>query len=235
MMSVQRLAGTWAVVPVKRLDRAKSRLAADLSSAQRVQLAEAMLQDVLDVLATVPGLSGTLVVTDDPVAVSFVRQRQMLVLPDPAVAETNDAVRHGLAWLSERGAAAAVVIPGDVPFVSAEEIGAVLHRLRAVDVVLVPAARDGGTNMLAVSPPGVLPVAYGGDSFERHRRAALRAGLEIIILHLAGAGHDIDVASDLLDAGSRRPPNRTSALLGSWHGQVTARGPQDELREVCAP
>ncbi|WP_425291621.1 hypothetical protein [Aminobacter anthyllidis] len=45
-----------ALVPVKRLGWAKSRLAPHLTTGERNCLAEAMLRDVLDVLSKVPQL-----------------------------------------------------------------------------------------------------------------------------------------------------------------------------------
>src|SRR5215475_9672282 len=57
-----------AVVPVKETSNAKQRLATALSSAQRQQLALAMLEDVLAALAKVRELADILVVTVDPAA-----------------------------------------------------------------------------------------------------------------------------------------------------------------------
>jgi 2-phospho-L-lactate guanylyltransferase len=221
-MAPVSLSGTWALVPVKRLDRAKSRLSGVLSGTQRRHLAGAMLRDVFAALAAVSGLAGTLVVTGDPIAAALARSHGMLVLPDPDVAETNGAVRHGLAWLAERGAAAAVVVPGDVPFAEAEEIEAVMRGLRTAAVVLVPAARDGGTNMLGVTPPDVLAVAFGEQSFVRHRAAAREADLATAVMHLPGAAHDIDVPSDLFAPVGKDRPGHTSALLGRWQAEAMA-------------
>jgi len=45
---------TLAILPVKRFELAKTRLAEQLAAAQRRRLAEAMVSDVLDALLSVP-------------------------------------------------------------------------------------------------------------------------------------------------------------------------------------
>ena len=60
-----------AVVPVKDTRQAKQRLAGVLSGAQRQELALAMIEDVLAVLARVDELAGILVVTADIAAAAI--------------------------------------------------------------------------------------------------------------------------------------------------------------------
>ncbi|PSS61923.1 2-phospho-L-lactate guanylyltransferase [Ensifer sp. NM-2] len=213
MRDTANLSGVWAVVPVKRFDRAKSRLANLLDSAEREELAWAMFRDVLDTLGNVPGLSGILVVTNDPRAANFARAHGAITLPDPRDEGTSPAVTCALTWLRKHSAHGAVVVPGDVPFTEPVEIVSVLDKLRTGSVVLVPAVRDGGTNILAMAPPGVIQVAYGQNSFVRHLAVAREAGVEAHVLHLDGAGHDIDVSSDLFVDGGQSPAVRTRAHL----------------------
>ncbi|MEY9535926.1 2-phospho-L-lactate guanylyltransferase [Sinorhizobium fredii] len=213
MIEPAHLSGIWAVVPVKRLDRAKSRLASMLDPSEREELAWAMFRDVLDTLGSVRGLGGILVVTNDIRASGYARAFGAVTLPDPREAGTNRAVQYGLAWLSERGAAGAIVVPGDIPFTTPVEIAAVLEKLRPRSVVLAPAARDGGTNILAMAPPGIIPVAYGENSFARHLAAARETGIDAQVLHLDGAGHDIDVSSDLFFDAGEGQATRTRAHL----------------------
>ena len=56
----------WAVIPVKETTGAKQRLAPVLSAELRQALAQAMLEDVLEAVAGVDGLGGTVLVTVDP-------------------------------------------------------------------------------------------------------------------------------------------------------------------------
>ncbi|MBZ9810981.1 MULTISPECIES: 2-phospho-L-lactate guanylyltransferase [unclassified Mesorhizobium] len=208
------VSGAWALVPVKPFGLAKSRLGALLSAAERNVLAQAMLKDVMEALWQAHGLNGVLVVTSDPEAQSIARSFGAKVLNDPLDTGTNTAVELGLRYLAKAGASRALVVPGDIPFIVADEIEAALFAMDWNPVVLAPARRDGGTNLLGLRGPDVITPAFGPDSFARHLAAAKLLGLEPAILQLSGASNDIDVPGDLMTgklAGG--PARRTRALL----------------------
>src|SRR3954454_9649148 len=73
---------TVAVLPVKRFDRAKQRLASGLAGASRVVLAEAMLRDVLGALARVRSLYAIVVVTGELRAQALARAHDALIVED---------------------------------------------------------------------------------------------------------------------------------------------------------
>jgi 2-phospho-L-lactate guanylyltransferase (CobY/MobA/RfbA family) len=59
------MSGTWALVPLKRLDRAKRRLAPLLSGVERGRLSLAMVADVLAALAEVENIGRILLVSSE--------------------------------------------------------------------------------------------------------------------------------------------------------------------------
>jgi 2-phospho-L-lactate guanylyltransferase len=217
MMRHPPMGEIWAVVPVKSFDRAKTRLAGILGPDERRELAMAMLADVLDALAATEGLAGILVVTGDGEAAAMAWRFGAKVLADPVESGTNPAVLWGLRELDRLGTSGAVVVPGDLPFVTPAELRTVLAALKRSPAVIVPAARDGGTNILALSPPSTMTPSYGPDSFARHLATATAAGLDPAVLILDGAGHDIDVAADLVVDAGGRAGQRTRACLGRLH------------------
>ncbi len=195
MISRAPLGRVWAVVPVKRFDQAKQRLSEVLDSAGRAALAAAMLSDVLEQLSGTAGLTGVLVVTSDTEATVIAGSFGAAVLNDPADSGVNDAIVYGVSKLASLGASAAIIAPSDIPFVTSEELSSVLAALKRTAVVLAPATRDGGTNILGLSPPDVIAPAFGPDSFARHCAAA--RDLRPAVVSLEGAGRDIDVPADL--------------------------------------
>jgi 2-phospho-L-lactate guanylyltransferase len=229
MTMAASVSGIWAIVPIKRLDHSKRRLSDMLDPLERCELAWAMVRDVLDTLSVVQSLGGILVVTNDPQAAGYARARGAVTLADTREAGTNEAVRAGMAWLMERGAAGAIVVPGDIPFAGEDEFSMVLAKLGAHPVVLVPAARDGGTNVLAIAPLGAIAVAYGENSFARHLEAAQQAGIGAHVLRLEGAGHDIDVSGDLfIDAGQGR-----AVRTRTWLKRIARPTPAAPGTELC--
>ena len=204
----------WAVVPVKRLAHAKMRLSGVLSPAERVRLAEAMLCDVLGALASVR-LSGALVVTADPDVAAIARGRGAAVLAEAHEDGINAAVKLGLAHLERKKSSGVIVLPADVPLVSRHGIERVLAALDEAPLVLVPAHWDGGTNLIAARPPGLLLPEFGGSSFARHLRTARARGIEARVLHLDGIGRDIDRPGDLAEHAGAGVTTLTADFLRS--------------------
>lgn len=101
--------GWHVVVPVKPLDRAKSRLAG-LGDDVRRDLALAFLLDVLDAVRGAPDVLGIAVVTSDDRVAGRVREdlgARVQVLPDAEPMELNHALHRGAAGLvSTHGAGA---------------------------------------------------------------------------------------------------------------------------------
>ena len=90
-----------------------------------------------------------------------------------------------------------VVLPADLPLALPQEIRQ-LAEAAATDpvLVLVPSA-DGGTNALALSPPGLIPFRFGPDSARRHEDEARRLGVRPLRLSLPSLGLDVDTPADL--------------------------------------
>ncbi|MCX6071481.1 MAG: hypothetical protein NTU91_11600 [Chloroflexi bacterium] len=70
----------WAVVPVKPLDRAKSRLASALAPEERASLVQSLLERTVGILRQVPAVTEILVVTRDPGVAGWASQTGSQVL-----------------------------------------------------------------------------------------------------------------------------------------------------------
>ena len=66
----------WAVIPIKDTKDAKQRLADVMSGSDRIRMAFAMIEDVLEVVTRVKELAGVIVVTAES-AVSAIATRQL--------------------------------------------------------------------------------------------------------------------------------------------------------------
>ncbi len=207
-----------AVLPVKDTGDAKQRLADLLSAAERQRLALAMTEDVLETLARVPGLSDIVVVTRDERAAALAARYGARVLTEPSNDGQSAAVERAAAALDRAGIESLLQVPGDVPGASVAEIEAVLaaHEGAGADrlaVTLVPSHDRRGTNCVLCSPPGVLPFAFGHDSFQPHCEAARAQGIVPRILPLPGLGLDIDTPDDLRAFAARPVAGRTLDYL----------------------
>jgi len=233
-MSVNQ--GLWAVVPVKLFARTKRRLAPYLASHEREALARAMLADVLSALARTQSLAGIMVITGDADAAAMARAAGVFVLADAGNAGTAAAVTLAAAHLAAAGRDGMLVIPADVPLITSADVELIVAAHRAApSVTLVPASIDGGTNALACSPPGAVPICFGDDSLRRHREAARACGIEPKILTIGHLGRDIDRPDDLATFLLRPSPTQSYAYLtANGIAERLRRVPRDRCSESCA-
>ena len=207
--------GVWAAVPVKEFAGAKQRLAPLLTPEQRRALAAAMVEDVLAVLADAP-LAGVMVNTVDPLATELARRFGARVVTDNARDGHTGAVAAMARILAAEGREAMLTVPGDIPRVTASEIAAVIAARRlAPSLTIVPAHDERGSNAVLCSPPLVMPLHFGDDSFLPHLAAAGAVGIEPTILRLPGIALDIDQPLDMqaLLRAEPRMPTRAVRLL----------------------
>jgi 2-phospho-L-lactate guanylyltransferase len=207
----------WAVVPMKPFPAANRRLRTVLDGAERAQLARTMLEDVIDaVVASRHVLTGWAILTADHEAARIARDRGALVLTEAAPDGLNRALARAIAQLLASPQAGMLVIPSDLPHLSVgaiERIASLLDAERAV--ALVPATVDGGTNILACRPPGVIEPSFGPGSAERHRSAAVRAGITPILIADEELGRDLDRPADLAAFLAMGVESRTRTFLSA--------------------
>jgi 2-phospho-L-lactate/phosphoenolpyruvate guanylyltransferase len=208
--------GVWAVVPVKEFDGAKQRLSSCLSPEERRALAAVMLEDVLDAVSAVRELAGLLVVTVDPVATALAGRYGARVVAEGAREGHTGAVAAAQRLLVREGEAGMMTMPGDIPLLTSAEIAQTLAAHRpAPAFTIVPAHDDLGSNMVVCSPPDIVPLRFGEDSFYPHLDAARARGIDPLIVRQPGIGMDIDHPVDLVSflRMSPRTPKRTLAFL----------------------
>jgi 2-phospho-L-lactate/phosphoenolpyruvate guanylyltransferase len=203
-------------VPVKALASAKQRLMPALSAAERHALAHAMLEDVLQALAS--AVAGSIVViTTDAEVTAMSRRYGAACLIERADRGHTAAVAVAQRHAHARGADRFLTIPGDVPCVTANEVRTLLDALgERPGVAFVPSLSGLGTNAALLAPPDAMPLKFGEPSFQNHLEAARRRGFEPAVLMFPGLGLDIDSGDDLGMLLERGPRTRSAALLREW-------------------
>ncbi len=198
-------APVWALIPAYSFARAKSRHAGSLDDAERADLARAMLEHVLGVLASCAEIAGVMVVTDGDDVADLARARGAVAVRDAAHPPLGAIVDAALAELHARSAGAALVLMSDLPELALADVHLLVQRMRELDVVAAPDRHGEGTNALGLTPPDRLRTSFGtGDSFDRHLRAAREAGLRVGVERSEGLGFDVDEPADLERLSLRR-------------------------------
>jgi 2-phospho-L-lactate guanylyltransferase len=136
-----------------------------------------------------------------PWAASLERTWAIVPIRGLATAKTRLTAAIGAArsGACARGATAVLVLPADLPAVSAVAIDALVGAALAGTHGLVAIVTDRhgrGTNALLLSPPGIVDPAFGPDSRAVHRHAA--AAASATYLELGGPlALDVDTPADL--------------------------------------
>ncbi len=212
-MSTLASAGRWVVVvPVKRLDRAKTRLSTR-TAAQRRALALAFAVDTVRTVLSCDAVSSVLVVTGDAHVRSAVEPLGARTLPDVVDGGLREALSLGADHVhgTDPDASLAVVV-GDLPALRADELGLALAAASGHARSFVADAAGIGTTLLAVTRGTPLEPLFGPRSRAAHARSG---AVEIALLGLPGLRRDVDTEVDLWDA--RRlgtGPDTTAALDG---------------------
>ena len=189
---------TWVIVPVKPLQRAKSRLSDVLTPEQRRLLAERMLRHVLQVLRTVPQILGTLVISRDSRVLAIAREYGLRTVQEAGAPELNAALGRATRVVAEWGGDSVLVLPADLPLLDAADLGELIDSGAETPAVVIATdeSRD-GTNALFMRPPGIIDYAYGEGSFTRHCTLSRKAGIVPREHNSVFLSLDIDVAADL--------------------------------------
>lgn len=191
-----------ALVPAKGFMCAKQRLSPVLGARERELLAEAMLRDVLGQVVGARGLEATFVVTGDDrvseIATGFGAQ----VIREPEERGETEAVRFALAEMKQAAIQAALILPADIPLVRSSDVGRLVETIRecagtARFALLVPSHDRMGTNALLLSPPDVIRLHFGYDSFSYHLRQVTAEGLPVRVIENERIALDIDEPGDL--------------------------------------
>jgi 2-phospho-L-lactate guanylyltransferase len=213
---VRDAAGTHAIVPVKPFERAKTRLTRVLSPDARRLLVSAMFLDVVTALRSARAVERIWVVSLDQEILSRAERMGAEPLEEKFDMGLNRALRFATRAAAERGADRVLILPSDVPLVTAPDVDALVatsSRIKPEGLVIAVASRDGtGTNALLRTPPAVIPVCFGAGSLCRHAREAERRGVSFRLRRAPRIALDVDTLADLLVLARRARGHTAHAL-----------------------
>jgi 2-phospho-L-lactate guanylyltransferase len=180
-----------AVIPVKSLSAAKSRLRGAVADARHEELALAMVRDTVTAVRACAAIGDVLVVTDDRAATAAVTALGARPVPDRPASGLNAAMTFGadvVAGLGRRRA----VLTGDLPALRPAELGEALAAAGAGRSFVADAAGT-GTVLLTAGPGTALEPRFGAGSAAAHAASLARP----LTGEWPGLRQDVDTAGDL--------------------------------------
>lgn len=172
-----------AVVPLKQTDAAKSRLGHVLPVSARADLVGSMARHVLGVLGDALEIDRIVLLTSHR---PFWWNGDWA---DDYNAPLNEALA---AWRRAHGGGAMLVIHGDLPYLTHEDVTALLDAAVATGAAMATDTHGTGTNALAIADERPFAFQFGLGSREAHAAAG-----QVVCLDRPGLARDIDTPADL--------------------------------------
>ncbi len=205
-----------AIVPVGSLEGAKSRLGESLDPEERQALVIDLLERTIRAAVAAPGVSSVIVVSPDPAVLDIATASGAVALRQRQTG-LNEGLREASAAAAGDGAGAVLVIASDLPAISTAALSRLIAEAASADgrsakglVEIVSDCHGRRTNVLLVSPPDLIPFAFGPNSRAAHLSAARLAGATVLETD-SPLRLDLDLPDDLLLA-------EQLALIGPGHG-----------------
>ncbi len=185
------------IIPVKRLEMAKSRLSPLLSINERKQFCLEMLKDVLTAVKTANYIHRTVVMSMDETALQVAKTFDAIPFIQNKLG-LNQAILEVINWCIERGVSSTLILPADIPLVTSLDLNRIYSLGKNSGIVISPSRNGEGTNALLLTPPNVISTFYGQDSFRKHIEEASTQGTSIHIFRSLRVALDIDTVEDLI-------------------------------------
>ncbi|HTT06605.1 MAG TPA: 2-phospho-L-lactate guanylyltransferase [Steroidobacteraceae bacterium] len=188
-----------ALVAIKSRAHCKSRLAGVLAEPVRRALVRSMLVNVLDALQAARSVDAILVISPERDGVPA----DTAVLTDSGES-LNAALTQAHAQLRALGHSEALILPADLPHLTAREIETFLQAGRHSGCAIAPDRAHLGTNALFLRTHTPFTFRFGPDSLRLHLREAAERGCTARIIDLPGMAFDVDEPADLEALGHAR-------------------------------
>jgi len=213
----------WALIPVKSLLESKRRLSHLLLPEQRAELIRGLLQRELSVLSQVPTIDKVLIISSDPTVWNVARENGALVEEELESQGLNIAVARGLAAAHRNGVSAALILPVDLPFITASDVELMINagleitnwdqkppRISDLQnnngthinkepgcVMAICSDEDGdGSNAIFINPAREFSFHFGPGSFQSHIQEAKERGMTVRLVSAPGLKFDLDNEND---------------------------------------
>ena len=207
--------GWTIVVPVKALDRAKSRMGPSLSPDARRALVMAMAADVVSTCVATPGVSAVRVVSpDSEVAALASRLGAEFVVEGPGDGR-SDPLNSALSAALDGVRGPVGVVTADLPELDSTLLGRVLLSAARHPHSIVADHQGYGTTMAFWTSDGSgdRVCRFGVDSARRFRDEGGAVEIQVSDPSSDAASHDVDVPGDLSRLRGRRVGAATSIAL----------------------
>lgn len=188
----------WAIVPVKPLNKGKSRLSEVLPEARRILLNNTLFQHTLHILKQVERISDILVISQDGIVLEYANELGLQSMAEEGELDLNLALFKATEYAKNFFVDGVLILPADLPLLTAYDVDDVINIMPEPPcLVIAPDRHRQGTNALLLSPLDLITFSFGHDSFSKHAIQAMSIGAKLEIIENQNISVDLDLPEDL--------------------------------------
>lgn len=188
----------WAIVPVKPLNKGKSRLSEVLPEARRILLNNTLFQHTLHILKQVERISDILVISQDGSVLKYANELGLHSMAEEGALDLNLALLKATKYAKDYFVDGVLILPADLPMLTVCDVDDVIDIMPEPPcLVIAPDRHRQGTNALFLSPLDLITFSFGHDSFSKHAIQAMRIGAKLEIIENQNISVDLDLPEDL--------------------------------------
>jgi len=186
------------LLPVKKIENAKQRLAGFLTPDERQALMAAMTADLFAAAHAAQAPDHVFVVTADLAAATSAAGYGWTVLNEETQISESHSVDDAAGRCAGLGVTALLRLPLDLPLVTGADIDGLFAAAPSSPGVLMVPSRDGtGTNAILRTPPTLFPSHFGPNSYSKHLREAAAVNAALVECRNPNIEMDVDDPADL--------------------------------------
>ena len=189
---------TAIIIPIKKIDKSKTRLSPFLDPAERKQLTEYLIVDLLEKLCGLENAQ-TIIVTEE--RINWLDKFNDIVIINEVNADgVNNAVELANEFIERNGFDKSIVIPIDLPLLSTKDLEGIIKFSGKFEkgICIVPSQRYDGTNILLRKPNQIIDTFYDNNSFYNHVKKTLEKKQVVKIFNYEKLMSDLDTIEDVV-------------------------------------
>jgi 2-phospho-L-lactate guanylyltransferase len=194
---------TAIIIPVKRLEKSKTRLSPFLDFDQRKNLTELLILDTLEKVITLKNSQTILVCSETLRLPSKFNDLVILNEKDSDLGDggggVNIAIELANEYIGNNQFEESIIVPIDLPLMSVADLKTLLEFSKGFNngICIVPSRRYDGTNVLLRKPNSIINTFYDNNSFYNHIKDATKKKRSIKVFNFESLMIDLDTIEDI--------------------------------------
>lgn len=191
---------TAIIIPIKRLEKSKTRLSPFLDFDQRKNLTELLILDTLEKVSTLKN-SQTILVCSETLKLPS-KFKDLVILNEKysdVCGGVNVAIELANEYIENNQFEESIIVPIDLPLMSITDLKELLEFSKGFNdgICIVPSRRYDGTNILLRKPNSIISTFYDNNSFYNHIKDATEKKRSVKVFNFESLMIDLDTIEDI--------------------------------------